>query len=171
MILKPQLQITHDGLRVRSIGQTSIVTFECLHKALSHAVAFRAFNRRSDRFEPQLLCKVSRFNGGVARSIVRELFNGILRRTARAKAIFHCLHHQISNKASVNAFGGCNQAHDLALTAIQSKSHANLLTVVISQLEPIRTPLGVAGRNSALAVVPTRLEGNFEKGISTVKYY
>ena len=156
-MLKPHLQFTHYSSRGRPIGQTCIVTFECLHKALGHAVALGAFNRRSHGFEPQLFCEGSRFNGGVTRTIVRQPFNGSLRRTARAKPIFHCLHHQISNQASVNAFGGCNPAHDLAVTAIQGKSHANFLTVVTSQFKPVRTPAGVTGLNSHFAVVPTRI--------------
>lgn len=76
-MLKPQPQFLHYILLVRPIGQTSMVMFECFHKALGHAVALRAFKRRSGGFEPQLLCKGSLFNGGITRAIVREPFDGV----------------------------------------------------------------------------------------------
>ncbi|HEX5487211.1 MAG TPA: hypothetical protein VFX23_14575, partial [Limnobacter sp.] len=65
VMLKPQLQITYSCLRVRPIGQTSIATFERLHKALGHAVALQAFYLCSEEFESQLLCTDYRFNGGI----------------------------------------------------------------------------------------------------------
>jgi len=75
------------------IGQTSIVAFECRHKALGYTVTLPAFNRRSHGFELPLFCKGSRFNGGTTRAIVRQPFDWILRRATRAKPILHSLHH------------------------------------------------------------------------------
>jgi hypothetical protein len=46
------------------------------------------------------------------------------------------MHHQISNKISVDPFGRSRPAHDFSITAVQGKRDANLFTVA----HPISKP-------------------------------
>ena len=104
-MLKPSFQPIHDGSRVRSVGQSDVVALEGFNKALGHPVALGALHRSRDWFKSQGSGKGSSITCDVARPVIREPLHFVGRSLPSAKPIFNSLHHQISNKISVDPFG------------------------------------------------------------------
>lgn len=143
-MLKPSFQPIHDGSRVRPVGQSDVVAFEGFNKALDHAIALSALPGSSDRFKPQGPSKGTRSACDVTRPIISNLLHLVGCNLTRAKPIFNSLHHQISNKISVNPFGRSHPAHDFSVTAVQGKRDANLFTVITPNFKAVRAPTDVA---------------------------
>ncbi len=74
-----------------------------------------------------------------------------------AKPIFNSLHHQISNKISVDPFGRSHPAHDLSVTAVQGKCDTNLFTVITPDFEAVRAPTSIALIDSDRTFMLSRL--------------
>lgn len=66
------------------------------------------------------------------------------RSLTRIKPLFNSLHHQISNKISVDPFGCGHPAHDLSVTEIQGKCDPHFFTVIAPNFEAVRAPTDIA---------------------------
>ncbi len=115
---EPNFQLIHNGSRVRPVGQTDVITFEGFNKALGHAITFRALHWRRDRLQIQDVSKGSFITRDVARPIIRKPLYFVGLSPTRTKPVFNSLHHQISNKISVDLFARGYPAHYLSVSAI-----------------------------------------------------
>jgi hypothetical protein len=144
VMLKPSFQPIHDGSRVRSVGQSDVVAFEGFNKAFGHPITLRALHRSRDWFKSQGSGKGTSIARDVARPVIREPLHFVGRSLIGAKPIFNSLHHQISNKISVDPFGRGHPTHNLSVTAVQGKRDPNLFTVITPDFEGVRAPTSIA---------------------------
>ncbi len=143
-MVKPSFQPIHDGSRVGPVGQSDVVAFEGFNKAFGHAITLGALHRSRDWFKSQGSGKGTSIARDITRPIIRKPLHFVGRSLTSAKQIFNSLHHQISNKISVDPFGRSHPAHDFSVTAVQGKRDANLFTVITPDFEPVRAPTSIA---------------------------
>ena len=63
-------------------------------------------------------------------------------------------HHQVTHILAVDAACGGEEAHGLAITAVQCKGNPHLLTVVAADLEAVGAPAPIAFIDRNAAVMP-----------------
>ena len=143
-MVKPSFQPIHDGSRVGSVGQSDVVAFEGFNKAFGHPIALGALHRSRDWFKPQGPSKGTSIARDITRPIIRKPLHFVGCSLTSAKPIFNSLHHQISNKISVDPFGRSHPAHDFSITAVEGKRNTNLFTVITPNFKAVRTPTDVA---------------------------
>ena len=156
-MVKPSFQPIHDGSRVGSVGQSDVVAFEGFNKAFGHPIALGALHRSRDWFKPQGPSKGTRSACDVTRPIIRKPLHFVGCSLTSAKPIFNSLHHQISNKISVDLLGRSHLTHDFSVTAVQGKRDANFFTVITPNFKAVRTPTDVALVNRDRALMLSRV--------------
>jgi hypothetical protein len=144
VMLEPSFQPIHDGSRVRPAGQSDVVALEGFNKALGHPIALGTLHWRRNRLQTQGASKGSCITREVARPIIRKPLHFMGSSLTRTKPIFNSLHHQISNKISVDPFGRGHPTHNLSVTAIQGKRDTNLFSVITPDFEAVRAPTSIA---------------------------
>lgn len=144
VMVKPSFQPIHDGSRVGPVGQSDVVAFEGFNKAFGHPIALEALHRSRDWFKSQGSGKGTSIARDITRPIISKPLHFVGRSLTSAKPIFNSLHHQISNKISVDPFGRSHPAHDFSVTAVQGKRDANLFTVITPNFKAVRAPTDVA---------------------------
>ncbi len=151
-MVKPSFQPIHDGSRVGPVGQSDVVAFEGFNKTFGHPIALGALHRSRDWFKSQDPSKGTSITRDITRPIIRKSRHFAGRSLTSAKPIFNSLHHQISNKISVDPFGRSHPAHDFSVTAVQGKRDANFVTVITPNFKAVKAPSDVAviNRNRAL---------------------
>jgi hypothetical protein len=153
----PSFQPILDGSRVRSVCQWDEVAFEGFNKALGYAIALGALHWSRYWFKSQDPSKGSSTTRDVARPIIRKPLHFVGLSLTSVKPIFNSLHHQISNKISVNPFSRSHPTRDLLVTAIQGKRDTNLFTVITPNFKAVRTPTDVTLIDRYRALMPSRI--------------
>ena len=157
VMLKTSFQPIHDGIKVRPIRQTDVISFEGFNKALGDAITLRALQWRRDRLQTQGASKGLCITRDVERPMIRKPLHFMVGSLTRTKLILSSLHHQISNKIGVDPFVGSHPAHDLSVTAVQGKRDQNLFTVITPDFEAVRAPTSVTLIDSGRTFMLTRV--------------
>jgi len=135
------------------IGQwvdTNIIPLERFDKAFREAVGFRASDGGKARLQAEAYSKVQRFFCRVAASVIAQELRRELGFQA-AKALLHCLQHQVAHHITADATIGYRiPANRLTVKGINDKGDAHRFTVPAGNLEPVRTPAQVGAHDDHL---------------------
>src|SRR5476649_1568410 len=131
-----------------------VVTLDCLHETLGHAVALRAAYRRGHRLQTDLPSKQARLFGGVGRAVIAE---PLLRRCRQliTEALLHAFQHQVTDIITAVPGRARDPADGFAITTVQGEGHAQFGAILATELKAIRAPTRIAGFHRNTAFVPT----------------
>jgi len=113
----------------------------------------RAFDGCCAGPEVDLAGEAAGLPGGVAAAVIRQPFDGGRQPVHAAEAVLDGGGHQIAHILGGYASSGGNEAHGLAIAAVEREGDAHLLAVVAADLEAVGAPAGVAGINRDAPVV------------------
>ena len=134
----------HDGLCIRTRTDADIVTLDRADEGFGHSIALWAFDWRCSRFEAEVASKAACLAGEVTAAIVGQPLDGDRQAIDRAEAMLDGSEHQITNVLAADAAGGGEEAHGLAVTAIEREGDPHAFTVVAANLKAVGAPAAVA---------------------------
>src|SRR5205807_5847228 len=103
-----------------------------------------SFHRRGPQLEADLASEAACLAREVTAAIVGQPLNGDRQAIDRAEAMLDGSEHQITNVLAADAAGGGEEAHGLAVTAIEREGDPHPFTVVAADLKAVGAPAAVA---------------------------
>ena len=134
----------YDGLCIRARTDANIVTFDRTDESFGHSIALRTFDWRRSRFEADVASEPACLVGDVTAAIIGQPLDGDRQAIDQAEAMLDGSDHQITNVLAADAARGSEEAHGLAITAIEREGDPHPLTVVAADLKAVGAPAAVA---------------------------
>lgn len=155
VVVEPSGQLVDHGSGVGLFGDADVIPLHGAHERLGHAVGLWAFDRGCARPEVDLAGKAAGFSGGVAAAIVGQPFDSGRQAVHAAEAVLDGGDHEVAHVLGGYAGSGSNEAHCLAIAAVEREGDPHLLAVVAADLEAVGAPAGVAGIDRDAPIVAT----------------
>src|SRR6185436_19548926 len=157
VVRQPGWKLAQHGLGVRNRGDANVVALQGAHERLSHAVRLWALERGRAGHQPDVPGEVAGLPGEVAAAVVGQPLDLDGQAVDPSEPVFDGGHHQVAHVLARDAAGGCHEANNLPVAAVEGEGHAHALTVVAADLQAVRAPAGVARVHGNAPLVPALL--------------
>ena len=134
----------HDGLCIRTRTDVDVVTLDRTDAGFGHSNALWTFDWRRSRFEADVASKAACLAGEVTAAIVGQPLDGDRQAIDQPESMLDGSEHQITDVLAADPARGGEEAHGLAITAIEREGDPHPLTVVAADLKAIGAPAAIA---------------------------
>ena len=152
VVLHPAIDECKGCSSVRDQRHPNVVSLECLHERLCHAVALGAFDRRKARHQVEGQGDLHSSMGGEDRAVVGEPLHR-MRSANCAKALLDAPNHHIADHLAGDAGGRRHPGDGFAVMAIECEGDAHHLAVPTREFQCIRAPAAIRPDRRDLAIV------------------
>src|SRR2546430_4639301 len=125
-------------------GLTRTLTVDRTTEGFGHSIALWTFDWRRSRFEADVASEAACLAGDITAAIVGQPLDGDRQAIDQPEAMLDGSDHQITNVLAADPTRGSEEAHGLAITAIEREGDPHPLTVVAADLKAIGAPAAVA---------------------------
>src|SRR3974377_794376 len=150
---EPRWKLMHHGLSIRSRTDANVVTLDRANEGFSHSIALRTFDWRRSRLKTDVPSEAAGIASDVAAAIVGQPFDRDRQAIDLAEAMLDSRHHQVAHIVAGDATRGGQEAHGLAIAAVECEGNPHSLTAVAADLKAVGAPAPALNRRDDLNAI------------------